>query len=304
MSRNHIIDISEQPARLSMSDKCLTISCGKESAKKIPIGDVAVVVVSHPQVSYTQAVLSELASAGGVFITCDEKRLPNGMLVPLRANTVQTERFAAQAALGLPPRKRLWQQIVRKKIESQAIALETIQTSDFGLRALIPLVKSGDPTNVEARAARRYWSRLIDRDGFKRRVDDLDENQYLNYGYAVLRSIIARAICAAGLHPSIGLHHHNRYNAYCLADDLMEPLRPLVDYYVLETLVANDINELTSEGKNTLVAALLKRQLLGGQMRTLFDIASITTSSLAQVVSGECRTLDLPTLQFPSRAAI
>ncbi len=300
MTRSHIIDIASSPTRLSVALDCLVIKCRDAPEKRLPISDIAVVIVSHPQVTYTQAVLSILAENGGVFITCGPSRMPNGMLLPLAANSTQTERFAAQTQAPKPLRKRLWQQITRSKIESQAAALEHVHGSDGGLRLLKSKVRSGDPSNVEAQAARRYWQRLFCDRKFKRNLSADDENQFLNYGYAVLRAIVARAICASGLHPTIGLHHHNRYNAFCLADDLMEPMRPLVDVAVVqlgEQLRTGD--HLTSTGKNHIIRAITSKQKLAGEERDPFDLASRISSSLAQVYSGERDELELPQLSFP-----
>ncbi len=269
--------------------------------KRIAMSDIAVVIVSHPQVTYTQAVLSLLAEAGAVFISCGPSRMPNGMLVPLAAHGTQTERFAAQSQAPKPLCKRLWKQVTRCKIESQATALQYIRGDDGGLRKLKSKVRSGDPTNVEAQAARRYWRKLFAEGTFRRDVDAADENQFLNYGYAVLRAIVARSICAAGLHPTIGLHHHNRYNAFCLADDLMEPLRPIVDVAAYHlTRNAKNTAELSPEQKQQLVHAITSKQEFSGEQRGVFDVASRMASSLAQVFVGEQIDLDLPTLTFGS----
>ncbi|HJT36296.1 MAG TPA: type II CRISPR-associated endonuclease Cas1, partial [Pirellulales bacterium] len=198
----------------------------------VPLTEIAVLIAAHPQVTFTQAVLGGLAAAGGIFIVCDERWLPAGMLLPLRGHHLQARRFQAQAAVAAPVKKRLWQQIVRAKIETQAQALETLHGDSAGLRPLVPLVRSGDPENIEARAARIYWPLLFADESFRRQWEAGDQNRLLNYGYAVLRAIVARALCAAGLHPTLGLHHHNQYSAFCLADDLMEPFRPVVDIVV------------------------------------------------------------------------
>lgn len=181
-------------------------------------------------------------------VTSDARHQPTGMLLPLAANTLQTERFAAQAALNQPLRKQLWKQVVQAKIRWQAKVLHDITGSDALLTGLVRKVRSGDPENVEAQAARRYWSRLFPEGGFKRDRDAVDQNRYLNYGYAILRALTARSLCAAGLHPSLGIHHSNRYNAYCLADDFMEPFRPFVDLRVYR-LVGEHGNERSLDGE-------------------------------------------------------
>jgi CRISPR-associated protein Cas1 len=290
-----ILDFSEAPARLHVRYRQLVVERPETKDVTVPLDDLAVVVVSHPQVSYTQSVLAGLAEAGGTFIACNQKHLPVGMFLPLAAHFAQAERFAAQARASVPTKKRLWQQIIRAKICSQAEALEALYGTDHGLRVLIPQVRAGDPGNVEAQAARRYWSRLFANMDFRRHREDEDQNLLLNYGYALLRAIVARAICGAGLHPSLGLHHHNRYSAYCLADDLMEPFRPFVDRSVATYVGEHDaIMGLEPEAKRHLVKELTGRYLLDGQQRTLFDVAARTAGSLVDVLMGNARTLELP----------
>jgi CRISPR-associated protein Cas1 len=237
---NRILDLSEAPARLRVRNRLLVVQRDDTSEVSMPLVDLAVVLVSHPQVTYTQAVLAGLAEAGGSFIACNRRMLPVGMFLPLVAHHAQVQRFAAQARAALPLRKRLWKQIVQAKIRAQAETLAKLHGTEHGLRALAAKVCSGDPQNVEARAARRYWPLLFADMDFRRHRENEDQNQLLNYGYAVLRAIVARAICAAGLHPCLGIHHHNRYDAYCLADDLMEPFRPTVDHAVAEYVSSHD----------------------------------------------------------------
>ena len=158
-------------------------------------------------------------------------------------------------------------------------------------------VKSGDPGNLEGQAARRYWPALFDNPGFRRNPDLPDQNKNLNYGYAVLRAIVARAICAAGLHPSLGIHHHNRYDAFALADDLMEPFRPIVDRAVVAWLRENGpLEELTPKAKAALIQPLMGRFTVKGEERSLFDIAARTAVSLTKLFAGTAKTLALPQL--------
>ena len=294
MAREHLLDFSQSPARLSVSLDRLKIRIENQPEKYIPLADIAVVVVLHPNVSYSQAVLSGLMQAGGAFVCCGANRLPNGLLLPLADNGTQSERFTAQAEASKPVCKRLWKQITKAKIDAQATALEVVRGTDCGLRSLLPLVKSGDSTNIEARAARRYWLRLFADRGFRRNPELEDENELLNYGYAVVRAIVGRAICAAGMHPTIGLHHHNRYNAFCLADDLMEPLRPVVDVAVWRLVVQERVAELTPPSKRKLIAAIHARYAVSGEQRQLFDVASRMASSLSQVFLGQRKDLELP----------
>jgi CRISPR-associated protein Cas1 len=292
---DRIIDLSEEPARLSVRYTNLVIE--REGAEPVttPLEELAVLVVSHPQVSLTHAVLAGLASSGGVFVTCDDKHLPAGMLLPLVAHFTQAERFERQASAPLPTRKRLWQEIVRAKLRAQAHLLCELVGGDQGITTLISRVRSGDPDNVEAEASRRYWPALFRGVFFRRDRFGIPPNNHLNYGYAVLRAVMARAICAAGLHPSLGLHHHNRYDAFRLADDLMEPFRPLVDHAVVNLTQRRGINaSLDREAKAELLKALSGRLLLNGEWRTLFDVASRTASSMVAVFAGERRDLLLP----------
>jgi CRISPR-associated protein Cas1 len=292
---DRILDFSELPARLRVRDCQLLVQRPAQPDVSMPLADLAVVVVSHPQVTYTQAVLSGLAEAGGSFVACNRKMLPVGMLLPLVAHHAQVQRFAAQARAPLPLRKRLWRQIVRAKIRAQAATLAQLHGSDFGLRALAAQVRSGDPANVEARAARRYWPRLFADLDFRRHRENEDQNLLLNYGYAVLRAIVARAICGAGLHPSLGIHHHQRYSTYCLADDLMEPFRPTVDRAVAEYCRTHEeFDRLDSAAKRHIIGALTGRFLVGGQQRTLFDVAGRAASSLAEVFLGNAKRIELP----------
>ncbi len=291
---NRIIDFSELPARLRVRLKQLVVQQKDTPDVSMPLADLAVVIVSHPQVSYTQAVLSGLAEAGGSFVACNRQCLPVGMFLPLVGHHSQTGRFAAQATAALPVKKRLWRQIVRAKIDAQAETLRQLYGADHGIAALGNIVQSGDPKNVEARAARKYWPLLFADLDFRRHRENEDQNLLLNYGYAVLRAIVARAICAAGLHPSLGVHHHNHMNAFCLADDLMEPLRPLVDRSVVEYMATHDdFDHLERAAKHHLLSDLTGRYLVGGEHRTLFDVAARAACSLAEVYLGNAKRLDL-----------
>jgi len=290
-----IIDFSEQGARLRVRLGQLIIVPESGEEHSIPLAEVGVLVAAHPQITVTQAVLGGLASAGAIVVVCDERRLPVGMLLPLVGHHLQARRFVAQAAASVPTKKRLWRQIVRAKIELQAHALETLHGDSAGVRPLMRLVRSGDPENVEARAARAYWPLLFADEDFRRDHERGDQNRLLNYGYTVLRAIVARAICAAGLHPALGLHHHNQYSAFCLADDLMEPFRPTVDLVVARLVrEQRQTPPLDSATKGALLDALLSDCQLDGQTRTVFDAATLAAQSLAAVLLGEAERLALP----------
>lgn len=293
---DRIVDISRSAARLSVRHKQLVIDQSQQGEVTMPLAELAVVVVSHPQVTYTQAVLACLAESGGAFVACNRQHLPVGLFLPLVAHFAQAERFVAQARAAQPLCKRLWKQIVREKIRSQAQTLQVLYGSEFGLLALVSQVRSGDTSNVEARAARRYWPQLFLDVEFRRNPDNQDQNLLLNYGYAVLRAIVARALCGAGLHPSLGIHHHNRYNTFCLADDLMEPFRPIVDLAVVEYMREDDEPYgVESAVKQHLIARLTGRYLVGGAQRTLFDTVTRLAGSLANVFLSGTGELTLPT---------
>jgi CRISPR-associated protein Cas1 len=292
-----IVDLAEEPARLSVRNSLLVIERGAEAELTMPLAEVAALVLSHPQVLLTQPVLARLAGAGATVVVCDGKRMPCGMLLPLAAHFTQGERFGQQTRVSEPLRKRLWQSVVKAKIRAQARVLKELRGDDAGLTELAGKVRSGDPDNVEAKASRRYWAALFDDPAFRRRRFGGDENALLNYGYAVLRAIVARAVCASGLHPSLGLHHHNRYDSFRLADDLMEPFRPIVDRAVAYYCQAYGAGaELDRRAKATLIGALMQRFGVEGEKRTLFDIAQRAAATLAAVFAGERRTLTLPEL--------
>lgn len=291
-----IIDISDEPAKLTVWLEQLVIERG-ENKTTVPLAEVATVVVSNPQVTFSHPALAGIASKGASLIVCDEKHMPVGLLLPIQLHSTQTERIANQANAPLPKRKRLWQQLITAKITAQGRLLSQLHGKDFGLIKMAQSVKSGDPDNIEGQASRIYWQKLFADPAFIRKRDAEDQNRHLNYGYAVLRAIVARAICACGLHPSLGIHHHNRYDAFCLASDLMEPFRPIVDRAVALWVKENDpLAPLDKQAKSAILAPLIARYDLDGESRTLFDIMSRVASSLALVYMGEREKLLLPTL--------
>jgi CRISPR-associated protein Cas1 len=291
-----ILDIAEVPARLSVRHEQLVIAHDDQETTT-PLEEVAALIVSNPGVTYTQAVIVKLMEAGGVFIVCDGRHLPAGMMLPLEGHHVQTARLRQQIEASEPTRKQAWKQLVQAKVEAQGRLLERVHGQDHGLVAMAGRVRSGDADNVEAQAARKYFPALFGQE-FQRNRDMTGTNALLNYGYTVLRAIIARALVGAGLHPSIGLHHHNRYDPYCLAADVMEPFRVLVDEAVLEYLRQNkDAVELNPSAKRHLITALMRRYAIEDEDRSLFDIAARTAVSLVRVFEGTGRSLALP--DFP-----
>jgi CRISP-associated protein Cas1 len=238
---DRIIEIAS-PVRLSVRNCQLVILTSDGHETTTPIDELAILLIAHPQVILTHAVISRIARNGGTVVTCDEKFLPVSLLLPLQSHFVQAERFALQISLPVPRRKRLWRKIVRAKVRAQGNLLRDLWQNDAGLLAMSQRVLSGDTGNVESRAARVYWPLVFGDPKFRRGGDTQNQNRHLDYGYTVLRAATARALCAAGLHPSIGLRHHNRYDAFSLAADLMEPFRVLVDRRVYEWILTNDAN--------------------------------------------------------------
>jgi CRISPR-associated protein Cas1 len=292
-----MIELSDGPASLSVRLDQLVIAREEQPEVTVPLADIACLVVAHPRVLFTHAVLSGLAARGAAFVVCNERFLPIGMLLPLDAHTTQAEQFAMQAAAPLPVRNRLWRQIVQAKVRAQGRLLARLRGDDQGLFSLADEVTLGDRTNIEAQASRRYWAALFPDTGFRRLVEADDENRFLNYGYAILRAIVARALCAAGLHPSFGLHHHHRNDAYCLADDVMEPFRPIVDAAVVRICDEHGADApMDKATKAVLFEALLGRFIIEEDSRTLFDLLSHTAATLAQALAGQRKDLVLPEL--------
>lgn len=304
-----VIELAEEAAELSIRHAQLVIERLERPEVTAPLSEVAVLMLTHPRIHLTRSVISGLAECGGMVVVCDDNYLPSAMLLPLRANSLQTERYAAQARITEPLRKRLWRQIVRAKIRAQGQVLVELfgPGNDGGLLTMANRVKSGDAGNLEAQAARRYWPLLFADSRFHRGAEGPDQNNHLNYGYATLRSLVARAICGAGLHPSFGLEHSNRYNAFCLADDLMEPFRPLVDINVARW-VLNPLNNpgepLGKAQKQYLIEVVLRpypvqfRSDETKEFRTLFEVMSRTAASLTRAIMGEQREMEIPTLDL------
>jgi len=302
---DRIIELSRCPAYVSVNNGLLTLEIQDNPANpsprvQVPPGEVAAVVAAHYAVTFTREAVALLADHGAQLVVCDKRGLPAAMLLPLRGFHQPALRLAAQAAAKQPLRKRLWRQIIRAKVRGQAAMLLALTGDDAGLAAMATQVKSGDSGNVEGLAARIYWRRLFG-DEFRRDPDGIDHNRFLNYGYGILRAATCRAICAAGLHPGLGLHHHHRANPFCLADDLMEPFRPLVDEIVFQLWTEQRaMAELTPELKKRLLTILNTRLSVGGEARGLFDVLARLALSLAAVIEGRRKTLQLPDWRVPA----
>jgi|UniRef100_UPI0040290BF7 CRISPR-associated protein Cas1 len=262
-----------------------------------PVEDIGLVILDHKQITITSGVLEALLENNCSVITCDNKSMPVGLLLPLYGNTVQNERFREQLTASIPLKKQLWQQTIKVKIQNQANVLQDcLQENHKCMRVWAEEVKSGDPDNLEARAAAYYWKTLYAHiPEFTRDRDGIPPNNLLNYGYAILRAIIARALVSSGLLPTLGIHHHNRYNAYCLADDIMEPYRPYVDKLVFQLVKDYGENvELTKEIKSVLLTIPTLDVVIGKKRSPLMIAATQTTASLYKCFSGELRKIAYP----------
>lgn len=276
----------------------------RESVRTIPVEDIGVVVLDNKRITITHGLLEALLENNCAVITCDSKSMPVGLLLPLCGNTVQSERFRHQLNASLPLRKQLWQQTVKAKVDNQSALLQAATHAEVGcMRKWSAEVRSADVGNIEARAAAYYWKQLFAEveglENFTRDREGMAPNNLLNYGYAILRAVIARALVSSGLLPTLGIHHHNRYNAYCLADDIMEPYRPFVDRLVLDIVMrqgAASCEKLSKELKMALLSIPVIDVKIGGKRSPLMVAASQTTASLYKCFSGETRLVSYPVL--------
>lgn len=273
----------------------------REVTKTIPIEDIGLVVIDNKQVTFTSGLVDALLESGSAFVVCDSKSMPSGMLLPLNGNTLQSERFTAQIEASQPLKKQLWQQTVAQKIANQSSILKHNTNAETGcMDAWSKQVKSGDSDNLEARAAAYYWRNIFPSiPEFLRDREGLPPNNLLNYGYAILRAVVARSLVGSGLLPTLGIHHHNRYNAYCLADDIMEPYRPFVDQVVINILNSKiKFEEISKEIKSKLLSIPTLDVVVKGKRSPLMVAMSLTTSSLAKCYLGELRKIEYPIIEY------
>ena len=270
----------------------LSESFKAESVRTVPIEDIGVIVLDNKQITITQGALEALLENNAAVVTCDSNRMPVGLMLPLCGNTTQNERFREQLDASLPLKKQLWQQTVQAKIANQAAVLKKCRGAEVrNMLRWVDEVRSGDSDNFEARAATYYWSNIFN--NFKRDREGEPPNNLLNYGYAVLRAVVARGLVSSGLLPTLGIHHHNRYNAYCLADDIMEPYRPYVDELVVG-MFDGGVGELDKDAKAKLLSVPVLDVTIGGQRSPLMVAVGQTTSSLYKCFSGESRKILYP----------
>ncbi len=300
----------ENPAYLSLRDDQLVIKLPEveknpslpdqfknDSVRMIPVEDLGVVILDHKQITITQGLIEKLLDNNTALITCGSSHIPTGLLMPLSGNTTQSERFLKQINATGSLKKFLWGQTIRSKIANQAFVLDKYRNSNIrNMKYWMEEVKSGDPDNYEGRAAAYYWKELFSEiKGFTRDREGSPPNNLLNYGYAILRAVIARSLVGSGLLPTLGIHHHNRYNAYCLADDIMEPYRPFVDRLVVDIINSGeDISELSTSVKRQLLQIPTIDVMIAGSMSPLMIAAGQTTASLYKCFEGSVRKIKYP----------
>ena len=287
------------PAYLKTNNEQLVVEMhGTGETKSTPIEDIGLLILDNQQITITQALLSKLLANNTAVISCDDTHHPSGMLFNLDGNSLQSQKFQAQVEASVPLKKQLWQQTVMCKIENQAALLQHEREEYKLLLTYARDVKSGDSENHEARAAAYYWKRIFpDFLQFRRERYGPPPNNLLNYGYAILRALVARSLTSSGLLPTLGIHHRNQYNAYCLADDIMEPYRPFVDKVVCQIIRGNGkFLEMTPNMKKALLEIPAMDVQADGQKSPLMNAVQRTTASLAKCFEGKGRKILYPNL--------
>lgn len=284
------------PAYLSLKNNQIVIQLkGSEQAVTRPIEDIGVVVVENAQVNLTVPLLNALVENNVSVVFCDNRQMPKSMLMSLDGNTTLQESYRYQMDASQPTKKQLWKQLVESKIRNQATLLRKLDKDADVLKPYYMNIKSGDSDNREGLASRIYWPLLMGTD-FRREREGDPPNQLLNYGYSILRAAVARALIGSGLYPAFGLFHRNRYNAFPLADDVMEPYRPFVDEIVYHLYFDGATSELDKQSKGELLRILFVDVQMGKLTRPLEVALSMTTASLLKVLKGEQEKMSLPML--------
>lgn len=267
----------------------------RQDARTIPIEDVGVVVLDNKQITITSGLMAALLESNCAIITCNDQHLPIGLELPLTGNSIQNERFRQQLDASEPLKKQMWQQTIVSKILGQAHVLGEVEVENANMRVWAKEVRSGDTENMEARAAAYYWRNVFHDPYFIRGQEGDPPNNLLNYGYAIVRAMMARSLVAAGLLPTLGIHHHNRYNAYCLADDIMEPYRPYVDQIVISMMKRyDDISEITTEMKRDLLGLSTMDVNIDGHRSPMMIAMQTTANSVQKCFAGEARKIIYP----------
>lgn len=288
-----IIDISDQ-AYLHITNKQLSVDKNGQTVAKIAIEDLGILILQHPAITLTQSVITLCQQNNVAILFCDERHLPLSVTLPLwSGHSLHTKILKGQIASKIPRRKRLWQQIVKTKISEQATTVEQAGMQSNKLRRLAEKVKSGDPENIEAQAAQDYWKRLMG-DKFRRDTGAEGVNSVLNYGYSIMRAMVARSLVGTGLHPAIGLHHKNQYNGLCLADDIMEPFRPWVDAIIQREALSNTKIEVTKKAKQQLLGMLSQSVLYDGKKMPLMVAVHHLVAQLKYSLTEKYKPLCYP----------
>lgn len=289
------------PTYLKTKNEQLIISLKNEDIEKqVPIEDIGVLILDHPQITITQPTLSKLLHNNTAVITCDETHHPIGLFLNLEGHSLQSQRFKFQIEASIPLKKQLWQQTIEAKIFNQATMLEYEKQENKLLITLSKNVRSGDPDNYEAQAANYYWKLLFpDFLQFSRARDGAPPNNLLNYGYAILRATVARSLVGSGLLPTLGIFHRNQYNAYCLADDIMEPYRPYVDKLVCDIVRMNGkFLDMTIKMKEQLLCIPAMDVMMSNEKSPLMVAVQRTTASLAKCFEGERKKILYPEMKI------
>lgn len=284
----------ENPARLSLKLAQMVVEL-QDVTRTLPIEDIGVVILDHKQITITHALIDTLLANNVAIVTSNDKHLPVGLMLPLDGNTLQSERFRSQIDASEPLKKQMWQQTIVAKILGQAHALGTQLIEHNNMLKWAKDVRSGDTENMEARAAAFYWRNMFEKDAFIRDPQGLPPNNLLNYGYSIVRAMMARALVGAGLLPTLGIHHHSRYDAYCLADDIMEPYRPFVDMKVLEMWKNGGItSDISSDQKRELLGITTMDVNISGHRSPMMLAIQTTAQSVQKCYSGEARKIIYP----------
>lgn len=284
----------ENPARLSLKLAQMVVEL-QDVTRTLPIEDIGVVILDHKQITITHALIDALLANNVAIVTSNDKHLPVGLMLPLDGNTLQSERFRAQIDASEPLKKQMWQQTVVAKILGQSHVLGLQHIEHGNMFAWAKSVRSGDADNIEARAAAYYWRNMFEKDAFIRDPQGMPPNNLLNYGYSVVRAMMARALVGAGLLPTLGIHHHSRYDAYCLADDIMEPYRPFVDMKVLEMWQSGGVtSDILSEQKRELLGITTMDVMINAHRSPMMLAIQATAQSVQKCFSGEARKIVYP----------
>ncbi|MBS1571673.1 MAG: type II CRISPR-associated endonuclease Cas1 [Ferruginibacter sp.] len=268
-------------------------------SKTVPIEDIGILIIDHQQITITQLTIAKLLANNIAFITCNETHHPTGLLLNLDGHTLQSQRFKQQVEASAPLQKQLWQQTIEAKITNQANLLAQKNINNKALLHFSGKVKSGDSDNCEAQAAAYYWKNIFPIfPNFKRQREGEPPNNLLNYGYAILRAVVARSLVGSGLLPTLGIFHRNQYNAYCLADDIMEPYRPFVDQVVWDIVRMNgNFLDMTPAMKKQLLGIPAMDVKINNEKSPLMNAVQRTTASLAKCFEGKSRKLLYPLLE-------